>query len=319
MKLIHPTGQEALACLRAMRTVTAGDDKLPPAARALMDAAQHVLMSLDTDLDALGPIGVAELRAAIVTPGLAEQLVHALIVGALADGEPDPASFNRLREFAAVLGVESPALRTLRLLMQKNMLLFRLDFMRRSHVADMVRDTYRHHGGIRGVAEAVLGQRGMYEDKALAARFIALGDLPANSFGHVYFTHCRGNGFAFPGERGGFPYAGAYHDMTHVLSGYGITPEGELLLGGFMAGYKRTNPFYVVLLTAFLWGAGINVTPLSQPHQTGTLAKDGLAAQFITAIERGSRVNTDLSDNWDFWPWMPLALDEARARLGIAA
>jgi hypothetical protein len=317
MKLIHPTGEEALACLRAMRTVTAGEDPLPPAARALMSAAQRILMSLDSDLDTLPPIGAAELKAAIVTAGLAEQLVHALIVGTLADGEPDPAAFDRLRDFATALGIASPALRTLRLLIQRNMLLFRLDFLRRSHVADMVRDTYRHHGGIRAIAEAVLGQRGMIEDKALAARFAALGELQADSFGHVYFTHCRGNGFAFPGERGGFPYAGAYHDMTHVLSGYGITPEGELLLGGFMSGFKRTNPFYVILLTALLWGAGINVTPLSQPHQTGTLAHDGLAEQFITAIERGSRVNTDLSDNWDFWPLMPLPLDEARARLGI--
>jgi hypothetical protein len=319
MKLIHPSGDEALACLRAMRTVTAGDDPLPPAARALMAAAQRILMSLDTDLDALSPIGAVALKAAIVTPGLAEQLVHALIVGTLADGEPDPAAFARLQEFAGALGVAPPGLRTLRLLIQRQMLLFRLDFLRRSHVADMIRDTYHHQGGIRGVAEAVLGQRGIYEDKALAARFAALGELPVGTLGHVYFTHCRDNGFAFPGERGGFPYAGAYHDMTHVLSGYGITPEGELLLGGFMAGYKRTNPFYIVLLTALLWGAGINVTPLAQPHQTGTLAKPGLADEFITAIERGSRVNTDLSDNWDFWPLMPLPLDEARERVGITA
>src|SRR5260221_1852766 len=315
MAVIHPAGGEALACLRAMRMVTAGDGPLPPAVRALMTAAQRILMSLDTDLDALPPIGSAELTAAVTTPGMAEQLVHAPIVGVLADGERDPAAFARRQDFATALGVASPALRTLQLLIERHMILFRLDFLRRSHVADMVRDTYRH----RGVAEAVLGQRGMHEDKELASRFAALGELPKESFGYAYFTHCRANGFAFPGERGGFPHAGAYHDMTLVLSGYGITPEGELLLGGFMAGFKWTNPFYVVLLTALLWGAGINVTPLSQPHQTGALAKDGLADQFITAIERGGRVNTDLSDNWGFWPLMPLPLTTARARLGIAA
>jgi hypothetical protein len=54
------------------------------------------------------------------------------------------------------------------------------------------------------------------------------------------------------------------------------------------------------------------VTPLTQPHQTGTLAKPGLAEEFIIAIEGGGRANTDLSDNWDFWPLMPLPLDEAR-------
>jgi len=307
-KLIHPTGGEGLACLRAMRTVTAGDG-----------AAQRLLMALDTDPDTLAPISPRELAAAVTTPGMAEQLVHALIVGALADGEPDPAAYERLQGFATALGVSPPGLRTLRLLVEQHMLLFRLDFLRRSHIADMVRDTYKHRGGIRAVAEALLGQRGLHEDKELAARFAALGTLPKDSFGYVYYDHCRANGFAFPGERGGFPYAGAYHDMTHVLSGYGITPDGELLLGGFMAGFKQSHPFYVVLLTALLWGAGINVTPLSQPHLTGMLAKDGLADGFIAAIERGSRVNTDLSDNWDFWPLMPLPLEEARRRLGIAA
>lgn len=318
MKLIHPTGNEAVACLRAMRTVTAADEPIPPAVRAMMDAAQRSLMALDTDIDALPPIMPHEVVAAVTTPGMPEQLVHALIVGVLADGEPDPAAFQRLQEFSAALGIQTPALRTVRLLIEKHMLLFRLDFLRRSHIADMVKDSYRHRGGLRGVAEALLGQRGLLEDKELAARFEALGALPKDSFGYVYYEHCRGNGFAFPGERGGFPYTGAYHDMTHVLSGYGITPEGELLLGGFMAGFKRVNPFYVILLTALLWGSGVNATPLSQPHITGMLAKEGVADEFLVAIERGSRVNTDLSDNWDFWPLMPLPLDEARARLGIA-
>jgi hypothetical protein len=317
MQLIHPAGQEAIACLRAMRTATAGDGPIPPAVRAMMMAAQRILMSLDVDPDTLPTISPAELARTVTTPGLAEQVVHAMIVGVLADGEPDPAAFARLQAFAAALGVEAPALRTIRLLIERHMILFRLDFMRRSHIGDMFKDTYRHHGGVRGVAEALLGQRGMIEDKALAARFIALERLPQDSLGFVYYKHCRDGGFAFPGERGGFPLAGVYHDLTHVLSGYGTTPEGELLVGGFMAGYKKTNPFYVVLLTALLWGAGINVTPLNQPHLTGMLAKGDLAARFIQAIERGGRVNTDLSDNWDFWPFLPLPLQEARAKLGV--
>ena len=317
MKLIHPSADEGVYCLRAMRTVVARDGALPPAARAMMAAAQKMLMSLEVDLDSLQPITPEELKGRITTPGMADQLVQAMIVNTLADGEPDPAAFERLQSFATALGISLPALRTVRLLIEKNMLLFRLDFMRRSHIADMVKDAYKHHGGIRGVAGALLGLRGMYEDKALAARFIALGDLPKDTLGYAYFEHCRGHGFAFPGERNGFPLSGAYHDMVHVLSGYGTAPEEELLVGGFTAAFKQTNPFYMILLVSFLWGAGINVTPVSQPHLPGLMAKDGLAERFIHAIERGSRVNTDLTDNWDFWPYLPLPLPEARARLGI--
>ncbi|MDE1986814.1 MAG: hypothetical protein KGJ28_09765 [Alphaproteobacteria bacterium] len=317
MQLIHPRDDEALTCLRAMRSVTAGEGPLTPAVRAMMGAAQRLLMATDVDLDTLAPVAPDELARKIATPGLADQLVGALIVGVLAEGEPDPAAFARLEACAAALGVATPALRTVRLLVEREMLLCRLDFLRRSHVVDMVKDAYRHHGGILGAAAAMLGQRGLVEDKALAERFTALERLPAGTLGHAYFVHCRSHGFAFPGERGGFPISGAYHDMVHVLSGYGTAPEEELLVGGFTAGFKRSNPFSMILLVALLWGAGVNLLPVSQPHITGTLARDDNAEKFIRAIERGSRVNTDLSDNWDFWPVLPLPLEDARRRLGI--
>jgi hypothetical protein len=318
LQLIRPRGEEALACLRAMRSVTAGAGALSPAVHALMSAAQRALRAFDVDLDRLEPIAPEELARRITTPGMADQLVGALIVGVLADGAPDPAPFARLEACAGALGVAIPALRTVRLMVEKHMMLARLDFLRRSHVADMVKDAYRHHGGLRGATEALLGQRGLYEDRELAARFTALEKLPSDTLGYAYFTHCRSHGFAFPGQRGGFPLTGAYHDMVHVLSGYGIAPEEELLVGGFTAGFKRTNPFYMILLVACLWGAGVNVVPVSQPHITGTLGRGDNAARFIHAIERGSRVNTDLAENWDFWPILPLPMEEARARLGIA-
>jgi hypothetical protein len=37
----------------------------------------------------------------------------------------------------------------------------------------------------------------------------------------------------------------------------------------------------------------------------------------LAAIERGSRVTQDLPDNWDYWPWIELPLDEVRRRLNI--
>jgi hypothetical protein len=47
------------------------------------------------------------------------------------------------------------------------------------------------------------------------------------------------------------------------------------------------------------------------------LAQPGVAEGFIKAVERGGRVNTDLSANWDYWPLVALPLAEARARLNI--
>jgi hypothetical protein len=59
VQLIHLRGEEALAALRAM-----------------MAAAAHLLMAIDSevDIDGLEPITPEELAAAITTPGRGEQL-----------------------------------------------------------------------------------------------------------------------------------------------------------------------------------------------------------------------------------------------------
>jgi hypothetical protein len=317
MQLIHPEPEEAMLCLRAVRSVVARAAGIPAAARAMMTAAQQSLLQTDADLDALAPITPAELAAGISTPGLSDQVVQAMLLGVLADGEPDPAGQARAEAFATALGVGIPGLRTVRLLCEHNMLLFRLDFLRRSNLRDMLIDQYRHHGGIQGVVHGLLGMRGFRQDPELARRYNALGDLPEDTLGYAFFRHYHENGFALPGERTGFPEAAVYHDMTHVLSGYGTTVEQETMVGGFTAGYRRVNPFYVLLLPTLSFSTGVNVTASNQPHVTATLANPGVAAGFIHAIERGARVNTDLSANWDYWPLVELPLAEARARLDI--
>lgn len=56
MRLIHPGPDEALLWLRAVRTTVAREGGVPPAARALMTAAQQAILNTDVDLDALVPI-----------------------------------------------------------------------------------------------------------------------------------------------------------------------------------------------------------------------------------------------------------------------
>ena len=37
----------------------------------------------------------------------------------------------------------------------------------------------------------------------------------------------------------------------------------------------------------------------------------------FAALERGGAVTLDLSDKWDYWPYVGLPLAEARQRLGV--
>lgn len=318
MDLITPPPEVAAVGLRAMKMVcAAGPNGFGTAARNLLGAAQTHLLKTALSLDGLEPITPPALAAAFPPGALRAQFAQAMLMASLVDGEPTPAQMDLVAAFAGALGVDAPGLATIRRLADHHMLIFRLDFMRRSHLADMLKDQYKHHGGVIGVVRAILGLRGFVEDPGMAERYRALGTLPAGTLGHSLYTHYREHGFALPGEKGGFPEAGVYHDFTHVLGGYDTTPAGETLVGGITAGFKKGNPLFVVLFTFLNFGAGVNMTPAEQLHIAGILATPGLADQFFRAHARGQAMTVDLSDNWDFWPYMPLPIDEARARLGI--
>lgn len=317
MRLIHPTRDQGMLGLRAMRMVAEAGGEIRPAALAMMQAAEQVLLDLDVSFDMLAPITPQELAAGFPTGPLAEQFCQGMIVVSLADGPTTPAAWARIASFAEALHVQVPALQTLGYMLAQHMLLFRLDFMRHSHIADMVKHQYRDHGGLRGVAAGLLGLRGLHEDPNLAARFVAFGKLPEDTLGRHFFEHCRENGFGFPGEKHGFPLAGVYHDFAHVLGGYRATPGEEMLVGGLTAGFRKINPFYVLLFVQFTFGAGMNMAPVPQPRMTGVLAEPGLAKRFLRSIERGSAMNTDLADDWDFWPLVAQPIDEVRRKLNL--
>jgi hypothetical protein len=122
-QLIHPGPEEAMLCLRAMRSVIARADGVPPASRAIMEAAKHAVLNIEADIDTLPAITPAELAAGLHTPGLAEQFVQAMLINVLADGMPDPECMARVEAFAAALGVAPPALHTARLLCEQHMIL----------------------------------------------------------------------------------------------------------------------------------------------------------------------------------------------------
>jgi hypothetical protein len=281
-----------------------------------MEAGQRFLVGVERPIDDLPPITPAELAAGISGP-LAEQLCQGMLVVGFADGPLTDAAFAKITEFATAMRVDLPALHTMQKMMEHHAMLFKLDFMRHSQIGGMMKDQFQHHGGIVGLAKGILGMQGLVEDPALAARFNAFGDLPEDTLGYHFFRHYRDNGFAFPGEKHGFPVAGAYHDFAHVLGGYHATPAEEMLVGGLVAGFRKQNPFYVILFVQLTFGAGMNMTPVPQPTTRSVLAEPGLAERFFRSIERGAAMNTDLSYGWDFWPLAPLPIDEARARLGL--
>ena len=317
MQLVKPTPEEAEAGLRAMVMVARAPGAIAPPARALLDAAQKVLLGTDHDVDRLDGITPQDLARALARPEIRRQLVQGMIIVSMAAGEPPVVQSELVERFAGALEVETPALRALRHLAGRDILLYKLCVVRNGHLPDMIRDQYAHQG-LMGVAKAVLGIKGLAEEPEVAARYHALERLPDDRLGKRLWHHYQDNHFKFPGEKNGFPAAGVYHDVSHVLAGYNTTPEGETLVGAFSAGYREgraDHGFFTLLFVVSIFSTGVDVTPINVGAREGTVGR--IAPQFLEAIQRGAAITTDLSNDWDFWPYLELPLEDARQRLRV--
>lgn len=317
MRLMQPEPAAALLGLRAMKTVASASGAPGKAQLALMEAARRVILHIDADITTLSPITPAELAAGFPSVDLRHQFVHGLMVLALADGVPSRETVGRVEAFAEALGIATPELANQRRLAEHHTTLFKLDLLRRSQVGDILRNQLDQHG-VLALAKSVLGMRGLMEDNELAERYRAWERLPAGTVGRSMWEYFQSNKFGMPGERFGFPEAGLYHDFCHVLGGYGTDPAGELQVASFTAGFKQTRPFYLILFAVLIFSAGFNARPTAEGYTTvGVLGEPGAAERMFAAIERGALVNTDLSDKWDYWPYVEMQIDEARHRLNI--
>jgi hypothetical protein len=152
-------------------------------------------------------------------------------------------------------------------------------------------------------------------DPALAARFRALGSLPYETFGRAFFDHYTQAGYIFPGEPGGLSILfGVPHDSAHVVSAYGTSVQGELLVSTFTAAMHRSEGMSGhILPVIFSWHMGIVLNPLAGSAKG---AFDG--EKFWRAWERGRMTTLDtFGPDWDFWGLIEVPLDEIRAQYQV--
>ena len=322
MKLIRPDPRTMPHQLRALATIarTARDGFGQPQ-RALVCAMRDVLFRTNEDLEDLQPISPAELATHVNDDDQALQLIRLMTVLCVADGLPSRDQVSLVADFAEALAVEEPAVKVITYLAKGQLLRFRLAFLRRSHIRHYFRNTYRMTGGFLPVIMAVLRFRGVLgEDNAKASRFKALEEFPQQTLGYQFYRHCVDAGIAFPGEKEGFPEGAIFHDVTHVLSGYDTSAQGELKNAAFQAGYTRdAHDFFTWLIAMVLHGARVNLTPFPMPNIKGLLAEEGLAEGMLRELARGGSVKVDLGDAWNFWDYAEVPIDDVRERLGVPA
>jgi hypothetical protein len=311
MQFKRPRGDEAFVGLAALKYLALGESaEIGPAERGMMAAVQQ---AFDThhDLDRIEPLGPDEVAARIVDPQIREQLVCALIVGSMIDGEATASEAKVVDRFARALGVQEKSVADLRHLSRHQHLVLRFDLMRRFWAIEKLRERIREEG-LGAAVNMIRATAGRFEDPAMARRFLALRSLPDGTLGREYLRFLARNGWPLPGEKGAQSDIIVTHDMTHVLGEYGTDPAGEVETACFTAGHRRKEPFTMVMFVLLQFHAGVRMTP-------GAKAERGFfdVGRALAAIERGAAMNVDLSEGWSYWDVIDVPVEELRRRYGI--
>jgi hypothetical protein len=141
----------------------------------------------------------------------------------------------------------------------------------------------------------------------LLARYEALERLPAGTLGHAIHAYYARNGFPIPGAPKSIPEGWARHEVYHVVSSYGTTVPGELLLAAFIAGNTTELALDVVLPALLQFHVGRRLL-------AGAVAEDTFRPdEFFRAMARGAMMSVDLLAGWQIWEHAHVELDELRA------
>ncbi|MCA9656745.1 MAG: hypothetical protein KC486_00235 [Myxococcales bacterium] len=306
-----PTRSQLTLGLRALATLAAVDGPRNAGEDAMLVAAWRGLGGATGPLPELPPITPTELAQGLQDRQIRFQIVGAMLVMSMADGELVPAEAALVAEFAAALEIADASVTNLERLAAKRYRIARLDILRRQWAALKIRDIAAEEGpGI--YWRALLGVLRRNEDPALAARFRAFAELPAGSLGRAYYDFTTRNGFSFPGELGAPPEVITFHDMTHVLAGYDTTPDEEILVAAFTAGYVRREPLDMLMFVLPQFQLGVEIAPGVPPEY------DYLdPARLLCAVRRGAAMNINLNEGWDYFDVVHEPLEALRERYNI--
>lgn len=300
------------AANQVVQKVGDADDPRSGRGAGVVVAAGRLLFTPGVDVDplTLPRIEPQELGQAVGPDAeLADHAAALIVCASLADGHADPARLRKVVEYAHAMHVREGWVRDI-LQIARGHLAWAM--------ADMVRRNVSTFPGLAN-ADDTLKPMLAYEaqtddDKRLAARFLALEELPKRTYGHQFWAHFRKHGFAFPGQPTAFVGDFAVpHDGLHVLSGYSTSIEGELLVSTFTGAMHRRDAMRAhILPVIFQWHVGQEVNGIGK--QEGALDP----IKFLVSWQRGDATSTDvLSDEWNFWSVVGRDLEELRFEYGI--
>jgi hypothetical protein len=304
MNLLKPLSRQALPILRAMKTVVLANGKTQPEALALIEAFQQLYFTnILLDYDRLPIISPVELAEVVIESDLRKQVLNGLAMLALVEGIPPESQIIVLEKFAKAFGERSDLIEQIRSrsLGGFHQLYFGLTRFRSTFLNSSIYAQFKQSGVFRTV-KSLATTWGLVEDKALADRYAALSTYPEGSLGLALHHYYQENKFALPGQKRSLPEGIASHDVSHLLSGYGIDYVGETLVAAFTAGYRyEESAFFSSLLIELMSLTNLMPSPSSPSACVSIFSQPGMAQRFLRALERGMKCKVEFFRNFDLW------------------
>jgi ubiquinone biosynthesis protein Coq4 len=269
----------------------------------------HLWNRPDLDVASLDPLGPDAAAAAITDPGVRRRCNELMVVMELARHPQIAAQVSRVEEYAHAIGMGGPELEICR------------DWINVSAVRAMDDFERFYAGSLSILSEPSLREKYLRieePDLELAAKLVALHDLPEGTLGHAFVEFHTRNGLAMPGADIHTPAHYVSHDMNHVIAGYEPTGPGELALGAFTLAMCDNDANWIQFIASLaIHEAGIVQHGDIMP-KAATLSRPGAADLLAEGLQRGAQCTSDFSqaEHLSMVDW-PLA--DVRAHFGVPA
>lgn len=152
-------------------------------------------------------------------------------------------------------------------------------------------------------------------DKKRSDVYEQLESLEEGTLGKTLHNFYVNRGFKFPGQKGNLGESAVKHDCVHILSGTNTDYAGEIAISAIEAtmadsevGWEMVTEVLVDFHLGIAWTLAGGIKPETMNFDPELFSK-GLAV--------GSKINTDLIHNWNFWDDINTPLSDLRKRFNI--
>ena len=310
---LSPVPKEiAQAGLRALKTVC-----LAPPSSTLTELETHFLMGvqkhiLQTNfaLDSLESITPSELATIVKAQEFKERIIRACIISACIDGTVGTPEVSQIEQFAQALNVDMKPVHTAWNLANQNLILARIDIIRKSLPGVKIKQTFTNEGFLETVKK-FFPLAGI-ELPELTAKYKQLFDFPPGTLGKEFTHYIERNRFPLPGQKGAGPEPIVVHDCLHILGDYGTTATEEIEVAAFQAGCQSNDPMYGVLFGLAQYHLDVQVAPVAPSQKLQANPE-----KMIAAFARGCRVKKDMWSDFEPWDYFDKSVEVLRTEFGI--